>query len=248
MRIDLRRLGFGLFGILGAFALVPTANADLTSPASFALTSDHCDGGCLVGGSAGKISVTDLGSGELQFEVYPATGFGIINTGGGGGLGASFGFNLTNPPASVTYSNLTSGFSVVNGTGPGNLTATNSNGGIHVDGFGFFDYGVNCDICGIGSTNPFFGVLSFDVTASGLTINSLTQSTGGSPNAYFVADIYSTLTGNTGPVDASVPNLSTQQTSIPEPASVAILGTALAGLGVIRRRRRRGMHALELVG
>jgi len=234
MQINLRRLGFGLFGIFGAFALVPTANADLTSPASFDLTSDHCDGGCLAGGSAGKISVTDLGGGELQFDVYPATGFGIINTGGGGGLGASFGFNLTNPPASITYSNLTSGFSVVNGTGPGNLTALNSNGGIHVDGFGFFDYGVNCDICGTGSTNPFFGVLSFDVTAAGLTINSLTQSTSGSPNAYFVADIYSTLTGNTGPVDASVPN-----TSVPEPASLLIFGAALTGFGLIGRRRRK---------
>ena len=175
MQINLQRLGFGLFGILGAFALVPTANADLISPASFPLTSDHCDGGCLNSGSAGVVIVTDLGGGELQFQVKLVDGFGIINTGGGGGLGASFGFNLTNPPASVTYSNLTSGFSVVNGTGLGNLTAPNSNGGIHVDGFGYFDYGVNCDICGTGSTSPFFGILSFDVTAAGLTINSLTQ-------------------------------------------------------------------------
>src|SRR5438874_6569389 len=135
MQINLQRLGFGLFGILGAFALVPTANADLISPASFPLTSDHCDGGCLNGGSAGVVIVTDLRGGELQFQVKLVDGFGIINTGGGGGLGASFGFNLTNPPASVTYSNLTSGFSVVNGSGLGNLTAPNSNGGIHVDGF-----------------------------------------------------------------------------------------------------------------
>jgi len=244
MQINLQRLGFGLFGILGAFALVPTANADLISPASFPLTSDHCDGGCLNGGSAGVVIVTDLGGGELQFQVKLVDGFGIINTGGGGGLGASFGFNLTNPPASVTYSNLTSGFSVVNGTGLGNLTAPNSNGGIHVDGFGYFDYGVNCDICGTGSTSPFFGILSFDVTAAGLTINSLTPSQNGSPNAYFVADIYSPLTGNTGPVDASVPNLNTQ-TSVPEPNSLAVFGSALLGFGMIRRRRKRGMQASE---
>ena len=87
-------------------------------------------------------------------------------------------------------------------------------------------------------------VVRIGVTAAGLTINSLTPSQNGSPDAYFVADIYSSLTGNTGPVDASVPNLNTQ-TSVPEPNSLAVFGSALLGFGVIRRRRKRGMQASE---
>src|SRR5438045_8440656 len=99
MQINLQRLGFGLFGILGAFALMPTANADLISPASFPLTSDHCDGGCLNRGSAGIVIVTDLSGGELHFQVKLVAGLGIINTGGGRGMGASFCFTLPTDPA-----------------------------------------------------------------------------------------------------------------------------------------------------
>src|SRR5499427_954402 len=171
-------LGLGLmFGV----SLTP-ANATVMT---FNLTSDHCSATCLPGGiSAGAVTVTDNGTGTLHFAVTLATGFGIINTGGAGGLGASFGFNVDKTP--ITLTNLVT---------PGatfSLISTAA-GSIHIDGFGDFDYGLNCTSCGTGATNPDFttNAIAFDLTAAGglfLTpppTGDVTVSAGGSPNAFF---------------------------------------------------------------
>src|SRR5215510_11667752 len=127
----------GAVGLL-AMTMAP-ANAAIIE--NFALTSDHCTGNCLTPGSpsAGTVTVTDNGTGTLHYAVTLNTGFGIINTGGSGGLGASFGFNLDKTP--ITLTNLAT---------PGetfSLVSTSA-GSIHIDGFGDFSYGLNCDSCG----------------------------------------------------------------------------------------------------
>ena len=215
-------LGLGLmFGV----SLTP-ANATVMT---FNLTSDHCSATCLPGGiSAGAVTVTDNGTGTLHFAVTLATGFGIINTGGGQGLGASFGFNLDMSP--ITLSNL------VTPGGSYSLISTSA-GSIHVDGFGDFSYGLNCDSCGNGATNPDFttNAIAFDVTAgAGLTLADVIKSSGGSPNAFFALDAFSTITGATGPIDASTGTL---QETIAEPQSLALLGVGLVAFGLVRRRR-----------
>jgi hypothetical protein len=202
-----------------AGGLLASAPAQATT---FDLTSDHCTGGCLGGlTSAGTVSVTETGTNQLHFAISLATGFSIINT----GFDGSFAFDL-NPNQTVTYSNLTAGVTPVGGNpvGAQNLT--------QFDGFASFEYAVLVDAQGGGhGIGP---SLSFDLTGSNLTLASLQQNSAG---AFFVVDVLSGTTGNTGLVDAS--------TATPVPGPVAGAGLpalVMAGGGLLalaRRRRQR---------
>lgn len=198
----------------------------------FQLTSDHCTGGCLTdqpGGVGGTVTVTDPdpGDGILLFTVELINGNKFINA----GFDATFGFNLDGI-GSVTYADITpSGFTIPNAVGD-----TQTAGSLHMDGTGFFQFGL--DATGHGASNPIDGPLMFQISATDLTIGSLAKN---SPEGqFFAVDIISGTTGNTGGIDASAgvicescnPNIVT-----PEPASLALVGAALFGLAVARRRR-----------
>jgi len=237
----MKNLRLGLASLVAAAGMTlmgATAGATVGDVVTGTFTSDHCTGGCLTGqtNGGGTVTVTELAGNILQFAVSLANGNQFINS----GFQASFGFNLVVPPGSthptITYSliNPAASYTIPGGSGPGGLTQGPQS--LHMDGTGFFLYGL--DGVGNGGSNPLGSSLSFDVQAAGLTINSLASNSAGQ---FFAADIISgTGARNTGGIDVSTvtgcPTCNFQQ--VPEPASLAILGTAFAMFGILARRRR----------
>jgi hypothetical protein len=202
-----------------ALAALPAAADEFT----YTLSTDHCTGGC---GTApfGSVDVKAIGggtngAGEVQVTVTLTGTDKFVST----GFAGSFGFNLVSPfNGTVTLSNFSSGFGVA---------GTQSAGSGSFDGFGQFEYAVQCTSCGSGGSNPNGGPLVFDVTEAGLLASDFAQLSSlppGNDQAYFVADILGS-TGHTGPVGAMSPGTPVGG-SVPEPGSVMLFGSAVSFL------------------
>ena len=96
------------------------------------------------------------------------------------------------------------------------------------DGTGPFSFGISCTTCGDGalgiSSNLVFSVANATIA----------DVTAGNPINIFVADVFSSQTGNTGPVDVSTGNTG----AVPEPSTWAMMILGFAGIGFIAYRRK----------
>jgi PEP-CTERM motif len=130
---------------------------------------------------------------------------------------SGFDFDLTGV-SGVTITSITDNGSV------GETFHGGTSGGYKNNPYGTFGYEVACTGCGAGAQGGVVTSITFDVNAAGLTTADFTSVS---------ADLVDTSNGSTGSVKGTfVPG-----GAVPEPSSLALLGSGVLGLaGVVRRR------------
>jgi len=195
-----------------AAIFVSLASAQAYDTASFTLISSPSIGT----GTMGTVTLTQNGANEVDVTVALAANTDFISTSGSHN---AFAFNLDLETA------------IAIGIPPSlsNIFIASDDGASNTP-YGNFGYVIDCPGCGPGSSNANPGPLTFSVVDStGIKISDFVANAGG---YYFSSDVIGPA-GGTGNIAANT----VYAQSVPEPATLTILGSGLIGLALLRRVR-----------
>jgi len=190
-------------------------------------TFDLNKGSTLPDADYGSVTLTLNAAGGIDIKVdLTESNAKIVNT----GFAYSFAFNMADSDLAINVSGLPATYSLVNSGNP-------SAGGM--DGFGSFEYGVIFNAQGGGAGTD--SVLQFTVNRVGgfTTVGQLVEDSVHPPgeiDSPFAVDVIQGITnGRTGVIGTGDDG---ENGHAPEPATLLLLGSGLAGAGLYRRLRK----------
>lgn len=228
---------FVRYAALAAGGLLISATAALAGPTYTFTTSTGVQPS-----NVGIITLTQVDTNIVKVLVdlldtsLPAPRYGFLNT---GGPHTPFAFTIAGDDSALTASFLQP-FNGHYNVGMTLVTLSLNAAGGDATPFGTFGVAID-STAGLGSGKGYYGDLEFTLTRfGGLSTDDFITYPGGS--SYFAADLTNgTNTGSQAWQTRSVVEPpSGRATDVPEPASMALLGSGLLGLGFVAKRRKSG--------